>query len=96
MAGRSPVVSVWDRNREAFAQAGPTISYSTAEDRMIVDSSVPEAGGSRRMLRAARPIDTPACGMSARPSQLRVLAGDLQSAQPENAPMYFPRMRRKK
>ena len=36
-AGRT---TVWDRNREAFAQAGPTISYNRPEDRMMVELSL--------------------------------------------------------
>ena len=50
-----------------FAQIGPTISYRIPDERMMVESSAPVCGGSSRCPSAASPIDTPACGTSARP-----------------------------
>ena len=49
-----------DNLMEAFAQAGPTISYKSPLDRMMVDSSWPLSAGSIRCPSTARPMDTPA------------------------------------
>ena len=58
---------VWERNSDALAQAGPTISYSSPEERMMVESRTPYDSGSILCPSAAKPMETPACGIRARP-----------------------------
>jgi len=52
---------------ESFAQPGPISSYRTLEARMMVCRSLPIVPPSVRAPRAARPMATPAWGMSASP-----------------------------
>ena len=74
--------TVPDRNREALAQAGPMISYKRPEERIIVESSVPVSPGSRRWPKAARPMETPAWGIRARPRKFRAFLTVLVMRQP--------------
>lgn len=84
--GGAGFAMVWERRREALAQAGPTISYSTAEDRIMVDSRLPKLSGRRRCPRAARPMETPAWGIRARPRYRRTAVGAPVSQAPRLAP----------
>src|SRR5699024_2043121 len=85
-----------DKTNASFAQAGPAISYRMPEERMMTDRVVPHCPGRRRWPKAARPIETPACGMSAKPRYWVSGLDEWESTHPATAPRYLPMMRTKK
>ena len=56
-----------DRTRANFAQDGPIISYKTDEDSIMVKSIFPVSLGKILFPKIAKPIETPACGIRAKP-----------------------------
>lgn len=60
---------------------------------MMVDSNAPISGGRMRSPSTARPMDTPACGIRARPRYFLTSGVLPASAPPIVAPRYLPRIR---
>ena len=89
---RSSILSEYepDRLSAALAEAGPISSYNTLEDSMIVSSMGPPLAPRVLAPRAARPIATPAWGISARPRYLVTFLALPVARQPRYAPRYLP------
>ncbi len=93
-----PALAYGTGTGEALAQAGPTVSPSTAEERIMADSSARlSPAGSIRSPPQSSQSDGYAClGINASPSQFLIRPGMRQRAQPAKAPAYFPAIRREK